>query len=190
MLSSLPNREERLVRLSAILLVVLATFTGLRTAAAQEQRDSATTDSLRTHVLRLNDGSRMIGRLVRETADSVTFVSNGVSFTLPRSQVAEVRPLRSEELRKGRYAFPDPNRTRLFFAPTGRMLAKGEGYFSDSDLLFVNSAGGLTRNFTMGGGMTLIPSTNPLNNVFFLTPKVGLIQTEMVIALVRFQPDQ
>src|SRR5207237_298638 len=86
---------------------------------------------------------RMLGRLVRETADSVSFVSNGVSFTVPRSQVTAVRSI--DATRKGQYLFPDPNRTRLFFAPTARLLAKGEGYFSDSRLLFVNLLGGAKR---------------------------------------------
>jgi hypothetical protein len=79
-------------------------------------------------------------------------------------------------MRKGEYWFPDPNTTRLFFAPTGRMLAKGEGYFSDTYLFLVGLAGGVTSNFTMGGGMSLIPSQNPQNNIFYLTPKVGLVE--------------
>src|SRR5204863_60770 len=62
------------------------------------------------------------------------------------------------------------------FAPTARMLAKGEGYFSDSYLLLLTVAGGVTSRFTMGGGMSIIPSTNPQNNIFYLTPKVGLIE--------------
>ena len=163
-----------MARLLAILLFVLCTLAGAGTASAQERRDTVTVDSVRTHLLVLQDGSRMLGRLVRETPDSVSFVSNGVSFTVPRSQVTAVRSI--DAIRKGQYVFPDPNRTRLFFAPTARMLAKGEGYFSDSDLLFVNLAGGVTSSFTMGGGMTLIPSTNPQNNLFFITPKIGLVQ--------------
>ena len=79
-------------------------------------------------------------------------------------------------LKQGEYWFPDPNRTRLFFAPTGRMLAKGEGSFSDTYLLLVGVNGGVTSNFTIGGGMSLIPSQNPINNIFYLTPKVGLFE--------------
>jgi hypothetical protein len=134
------------------------------------------TDSLRTHLLRTRDGSTLIGRVVAESADTVRFESNGTVFALGRSHIAELRTIGPAEIRQGEYWFRDPNRTRLFFAPTARMLAPGEGYFSDSYLLLLNVAGGVTSRFTMGGGLSIVPSTNPQNNVFYLTPKVGLIE--------------
>jgi hypothetical protein len=143
--------------------------------AAQQRPDTTARDSLRTHVLRTRDGSTLIGRLISETTDSVRFESNGATFTLARAQIDELRTIEPGQLRRGEYWFPDPNRTRLFFAPTGRMLAQGEGYFYDTYLLLLGVAGGVTSNFTMGGGMSLIPSDNPQNNVFFLTPKIGLV---------------
>ncbi|HKW50088.1 MAG TPA: hypothetical protein VJN70_21690 [Gemmatimonadaceae bacterium] len=133
-------------------------------------------DSLRTHVLRTRDGSTLIGRIVAESADTVRFESNGALLAIARSQIADLRTIEPGQLRQGEYWFPDPNRTRLFFAPTARMLAQGEGYFSDSYLLLLTVAGGVTSRFTMGGGLSIIPSTNPQNNIFYLTPKVGLIE--------------
>lgn len=133
-------------------------------------------DSLKTHILRTRDGSTLIGRIVAEGADTVRFESNGATITLARSQVVELRAIEAGQLRQGEYWFPDPNRTRLFFAPTARMLAQGEGYFSDTYLLLLTVAGGVTSRFTMGGGLSIVPSTNPQNNIFYLTPKVGLIQ--------------
>lgn len=165
------------MRFARTLLAIIIAFTCAKSASAQARRDTAVVvDSLHTHVLRTRDGSTLIGRVLAENADSVRFESNGAIFTLARGEVAELHAIKSEEMRHGEYWFADPNRTRLFFAPTGRMLAKGEGYFSDTYVLLVNIAGGVTSNFTMGGGMSLIPSTNPENNIFFLTPKVGLIQ--------------
>jgi len=143
-----------------------------RLGAAQEPAH----DSLHTHVLRTRDGSTLIGRVVAESPDTVRFESNGAFFALARSQIADLRAIEAGQLRHGEYWFPDPNRTRLFFAPTARMLAQGEGYFSDSYLLLLNVAGGVTSRFTMGGGLSIFPSTNPQNNVFYLTPKVGLIE--------------
>lgn len=143
--------------------------------AAQERAESPTKDSLHTHVLETRDGSRLIGRVLAQTGDTVRFESSGTIFVLPWSAISELRPLETGELKGGEYWAHDPNRTRLFFAPTGRMLRKGEGYFSDTYLLLVGVAGGVTSNFTMGGGMSLIPTDNPQNNIFYLTPKVGLV---------------
>jgi hypothetical protein len=162
-----------------LLLIVVAILLGAISPSrviAQQPTDTTTKDTLHTHVLRTRDGSTLIGRIIAQTADSVRFESNGAVFALPWRDIAELRPIEPAELRHGQYWAPDPNRTRLFFAPTGRMLAKGEGYFSDTYLLLVGVAGGVTSKFTMGGGMSLIPTTNPQNNIFYLTPKIGLVE--------------
>lgn len=164
------------LRTAVPLLFALCLLAMPSTARGQEKADSATADTLHTHVLKLRDGSTLVGRVLAESADSVRFESNGTVFTIARSRVEELRAISSREVRNGTYWFPDPNETRLFFAPTARTLKKGEGYFSDSYLLFLNFVGGLTSNVTMGGGFSIIPSTNPQNNVFYLTPKVGLVE--------------
>jgi hypothetical protein len=51
----------------------------------------------------------------------------------------------------------DPNYSRLLFAPTGRPLRAGDGYFSDYELLFPGVAYGLTDNVTLAGGVAIVP---------------------------------
>jgi len=170
-----PDWTRTVRRLVAIAFGGFACFILPQRLAAQQRSDTTAHDSLHTHVLHARDGTTLIGRLVAETADSVRFESNGNVFTLARSQILDIRSIEPGQLKRGEYWFPDPNRTRLFFAPTGRMLAKGEGYFSDTYLLLITVAGGVTSNFTMGGGMSLFPSSNPQNNIFYLTPKIGLV---------------
>ena len=160
---------------SIVVLLVAIVAASLPRPLASQQPDSTARDSLRTHVLRTRDGSTLIGRVVRDSADTVRFESNGGVLTLSHAQIVELRAIEPSQLKHGEYWFPDPNRTRLFFAPTGRMLAQGEGYFSDTYLLLIGFNGGVTSNFTLGGGMSLIPSQNPLQNIFYLTPKVGLV---------------
>ncbi|HEY7237052.1 MAG TPA: hypothetical protein VH539_23020 [Gemmatimonadaceae bacterium] len=160
----------------AAVFVALVSVILARPLASQARPEGTPVDSLRTHLLKLRDGSTLVGRIVTESADSVRFESNGTLFSLARSQITELRAVEPGTIRQGEYWFPDPNRTRLFFAPTGRTLAQGEGYFSDSYLLLLNVAGGVTSNFTMGGGLSILPSDNPQNNIFYLTPKVGLIE--------------
>lgn len=176
MVSAGPTRERPVLRFITAIFVSFVCVILPQRLAAQERADSTTRDSLHTHVLRTRDGSTLIGRLVAETPDSIQFESSGTIFTIARQQIAELRAIAPGQLRSGQYWSPDPNRTRLFFAPTARMLAKGEGYFSDTYILLLTVAGGVTSSFTMGGGMSLIPSTNPQNNIFFLTPKIGLVE--------------
>jgi hypothetical protein len=164
---------------AAVLTLVLVASVGLpRAACAQDPvvRDTATTDSTRMFVLRTRDGSLFIGRLTRATMDSVYFVSAGGPITVPRSAVLELRQLGRGAMRAGVYWPPNPGNTRLFFAPTGRMLEKGEGYFSDTWIFFLNFVGGVTSRVTLGGGFSIFP-VGIENNIFYLTPKVGLVQS-------------
>jgi len=68
--------------------------------------------------------------------------------------------------------FENPNQTRLFFAPTGQMLKKGEGYFSDYEVLFPGVAYGVTDNISIGGGVSLVPGAGS-DQLVYITPKVG-----------------
>jgi hypothetical protein len=167
-----------LAPLAALTLALASTVALPRTARAQDPvvRDTATADTTRIYVLRTRDGSLFVGRLTRATMDSVYFVSAGGPITVPRSAVVELRQLGRGAMRAGVYWPPNPADTRLFFAPTGRMLEKGEGYFSDTYIFFLNFVGGLTSRVTFGGGFSIFPFGDFSSNIFYLTPKVGLVQ--------------
>jgi hypothetical protein len=164
---------------AALTVALVAAVVPARPAFAQDPvaRDTAATDSTRMYVLRTRDGSLFVGRLVRASVDSVYFVSAGGPITVPRSVVVELRQLGRGAMRAGVYWPPNPGDTRLFFAPTGRMLERGEGYFSDTYIFFVNFVGGITSRVTFGGGFSIFPSDDFSQNVFYLTPKVGLVQS-------------
>ena len=141
-----------------------------------QQPDTARGPLAQTHVLRTRDGSVFVGQLIGDAADSIRFLTIGGAIVVARANVTGLRALPPRAVRHGEYWVADPNDTRLFFAPTGRMLAKGDGYFSDTYLLLLNFVGGVTPRFTMGGGFSIIPSNNPQNNIVYITPKVGLVQ--------------
>jgi hypothetical protein len=164
---------------AALMLALAALFATPREARGQvpAAQDTARADSAQTYILRTRDGSLFVGRLVRATVDSVYFESAGGPIVVPRSNVLELRPVGRGAMRAGVYWPPNPNDTRLFIAPTGRMLAKGEGYFSDTYLVLLLFAGGVSSHFTLGGGLSIVPSNDFFrNNIYYITPKVGLIQ--------------
>ncbi|MFN2567357.1 MAG: hypothetical protein ABR499_20360 [Gemmatimonadaceae bacterium] len=172
--------ERVLCTLAAVLTLALATLVATPRAAYGQDpavRDTARADSAQMYILRTRDGSLFVGRLIRATVDSVYFVSSGGPITVPRSSILELRQVGRGAMRAGIYWAPNPNETRLFIAPTGRMLAQGEGYFSDTYLFLLLFAGGLSSNFTLGGGLSILPSDDFFrNNIYYITPKIGLIQ--------------
>jgi hypothetical protein len=74
------------------------------------------------------------------------------------------------------FEFRNPNATRLLFAPTGRMLRKGEGYFSDFWVFFPGVNVGLTDRVSVGAMMSVFPGVSLTQQLYFVTPKVGVIQ--------------
>ncbi len=126
--------------------------------------------------LELRDGSTLFGRVVT--------LGDPFRFLLLSGQTLEVRHADVRRLRiapgqvtEGQYWRPDPNRTRLFFGPTGRSLRAGEGYLSVFEIFFPVIAFGLTDRITIAGGTPLIFG-NLGGQPFWFAPKVGLYERE------------
>src|SRR5512143_2464531 len=72
-------------------------------------------DTTIVHVVRLRDGSTLVGRITAVTADSVRMQLNAGPFSLARRDVSEVREASRARIRNGQYWFENPHSTRLLF---------------------------------------------------------------------------
>lgn len=124
-------------------------------------------DSTKKQILSGIDGSMLVGHTVRIQNDTLWFQSEFGLFSIPYAKIKSILPLSVSE----KFRFSNPHTTRLFFAPTGEMLEKGQGYFQDIFLFFVGGAYGISPHVTMGGGVSLIPGTS--QQLYYLTPKIG-----------------
>ena len=93
-------------------------------------------DSAHIQIVTLRDGSTIFGRIVVVNADTATFQTEAGSMQIAAGSIREIKEIETSNVHEGSYWFPNPNSTRLFFAPTGQMLKKGEGYVSDYELFF------------------------------------------------------
>jgi hypothetical protein len=163
------------------LIAVAATALGTLSHEARAQ-DSlrVLSDTTRVQVLRLSDGSVVVGRVTEVRGDSAVVRTQVGQLTIARSAVRSIRVRPADSMRGGEYWPEDPNETRHFFAPNARMLERGNGYFCDIWLFLLCLTGGLTDRITFGGGMSVVPGIDIADNVFYLTPKIGLITGEKV----------
>ena len=166
-------------------LFALAITAPLNNAVAQAPAQTAgpaltvAADTSMRQLIRLRDGSTVLGRIVQSWGDSARVESMAGLLTLRRSDVASLKLVRTSSIHDGIYWPDDPNATRLFFAPTARMLKKGDGYLSNHWLFLMDGYKGVTDRFTLGGAMTLFPSDNFLkNNAYFISPKVAITQSD------------
>jgi len=135
-------------------------------------------DTTRMQVIRLSDGSVVVGRVVDVRGDSAVIRTQTGQVTVARSAVRRVRERPQTSVRGGEYWPEDPNATRLFFASTARTLKQGDGYFCNIWVFLLCLTGGITDRITMGGGMSIVPGIDFGDNVFYLTPKIGVVATE------------
>jgi hypothetical protein len=159
-----------MVRALTLLLVCLGCAPAL---AQQPQLPPADTAIVE---LRLVDGTTLAGRVVARTDTSCTVVTAaGLTVVVPRRSLTSWSG--PEIPGPSRFGRADPGRTRLFLAPTGRTLARGEGYVGDYYVLFPVVGYGITDRFTLAGGMSAIPGLTIGQQLFYLAPKVSLVRS-------------
>lgn len=166
------------MRVTRHALLSLVLFAAVPAAAQQDTANAKPPAPAITHVLKTREGSTLLGRLVADSGDTVRFQTSLGMLAIPRRNVAELKAVKPSEVRDGEYWFPDPNRTRLFFAPTGRMLKPGEGYYSNTYLFLQQVAAGASDHVTLGGGLSLLPTNDMSQQVYYFTPEVGVYNTD------------
>jgi hypothetical protein len=149
-------------------------------AAASHAQDTPATraqlrivDSTKIQLITLRDGSSLVGRIVAVRGDTVDFEMSVGRVPILVGDIRELKETAVGTMHDGQYWAANPNATRLFFAPSGQMLKKGEGYFADYELFFPGFAYRVTDNISVGGGVSLIPAGLD-EQVYYFTPKVGM----------------
>ncbi len=133
-------------------------------------------DSTQFTVITLIDGSELFGTILEEDEEKIKFRTRvGVEVQIFRNQIEEIETI-SGVMIEGELRRPDPNRTRLLFAPTGRALPAGSGYFSVYELFFPMIAVGITDFLALSGGISLIPGAD--KQILYLAPKVTFVDGE------------
>ncbi|MCX6142276.1 MAG: hypothetical protein NTZ35_03560 [Ignavibacteriales bacterium] len=149
-------------------VVILMCAVAISSCPADAQHD--TSEVTKVYRLLLIDGSEIVGTILKEDSAQVEFQSvSKISMLVPRNQIKTIVPLRGSVV-DGEFRRSDPNYTRLFFAPTGRALKNGQGYFSAYEIFFPFVAIGIGDIVTLAGGMSLIPGAS--NQIFYFAPKI------------------
>jgi hypothetical protein len=125
----------------------------------------------------LRDGSRLYGTIEREDATEVVFRTQaGATVTAKRADIETLRPVNGT-LADGEFMPPDPNATRLFFAPTGRSLPRGQAYLGVYEFLMPFVQVGVTDRLSVGGGTPLLFGMDDGDRPFWITPKLQVLKT-------------
>jgi hypothetical protein len=132
----------------------------------------------------LKDGSRIYGTIERESdVEVVLRTQAGATVTARRDEIASLRLVKGR-IERGEFMRPDLHRTRLFFAPTGRSLDRGEVSFGVFQFIAPFVQVGVTDRISVGGGTPLMFGIDDWNRPFWVTPKVQVLRAEKTQAAV------
>ena len=133
--------------------------------------------------LSLRDGSTVYGR-VTDISDPMTFLLiSGVELKVPHAQILKLVNV-DGALNGQSFWLNDPNRTRLFFGPTGRTMPAGSGYFSVFELIMPFVSVAPTDWLILSGGTPLIFGTGSF--VLYGGTKVRVVSTTKTDVAIGF----
>jgi len=160
-----------------LLVAILALVTPAVPAQAYAALSGSAEQQITLYELVLRDGSRLYGTIEREDPNEVVFKTQaGLLVTAKRSDIGTLKEV-TGSLARGEFMPPDPNATRLFFAPTGRSLARGQTYLGVYEFLMPFVQIGVTDRVSIGGGTPLLFGFDNGDRPFWITPKVQILKT-------------
>jgi hypothetical protein len=159
------------MRLQLLCLAFISIIIFCYPFATFAQEDSQDVELYR---IELKDGSVFVGNIISETNNEIRFrTTSNIEVSIPKSQILK-KEMVSGQMVGGALWRADPNRTRLFFAPTGHALRAGQGYFSVYQIFFPFIAVGITNFLAISGGVSLFPGAS--SQLLYLAPKITPVQ--------------
>jgi hypothetical protein len=167
----MPTRLRILFRACAF---VIALFAMHATTVRAQATGTAAAAADTTYEVRLNDGSTVVGRIESRNDSGIVLVTTaGIRMDIPHSSIREIRVAHGRVV-DGEYWTADPNKTRLFFAPTARAVGSGQGYVGTYFVLLPFIAFGVGNHLTLAGGAPLLfGQIQPI----YIAPKLTFMET-------------
>ncbi len=154
------------------LIFVLLFISVLLVSKQVHAEEIAPSDSLLS--ISLKDGTILKGKIIKENETTIIVITMGsIEVKVPKSSIVSINQIRGR-LTEGVFYRFDPNYSRLMFAPTGRPLRRGDGYFSDYYVFFPGISYGITSNISFMAGASVIPGLGLTEQVKYIAPKIGM----------------
>jgi len=134
----------------------------------------STQDSLKTVVVKTNEGNEFVGKLVEETSSYVKLETTTYGLiTLQKINIKSIKEIKPDNIIQGVFWEDHMQSTRYFWQPNGYGLKKGEAYYQNVWIFFNQISVGVTDNFLLGGGLIPLFLIAGSPTPVWITPKVS-----------------
>ncbi|MCK4920025.1 MAG: hypothetical protein KAS71_03205 [Bacteroidales bacterium] len=136
-------------------------------------------DSTKLCVVKLTDETSISGKIIDVREKEIKMRTQYLDLiTISKKRIIDIVELESDGSQINKYWLPNPHDSRHFFAPTGRNMPKGTGYFQDIYLVLLSVNYAVTDFLTLGGGFSIIPGEGFNSQAYYVYPKVGFDLSE------------
>ncbi len=121
------------------------------------------------------DGNEFLGEIIKDDPTSITIKTQRFGeVTILKQDIKSQKSVKTEQIKKGKYWFPNPQSTRYLWSPNGYGLKKGEGYYQNIWVLWNQFAYGVTDNFSIGGAVIPLFLFGGAPTPVFVTSKLSI----------------
>jgi hypothetical protein len=100
------------------------------------------------------DGNEFMGQIVREDSLKIILKTEKLGeISIFKTDIKRLKIVEIQQIKNGKYWFPNPQSTRYFWSPNAYGLKEGEGYYQNIWVIWNQFAYGLSDNFSIGGGV-------------------------------------
>lgn len=122
-------------------------------------------------LITLKSNRSFLGSIVSIDEESVKIDTEDGVFDLNYDRIKDVRIIDPSDRTSKWYHNPASN--KLFVSQTGKMLDPGSGYYQNTIIFFSNVAYGISKNFSVDLGFSMIPGLGFENQLFSVGIKAG-----------------
>jgi hypothetical protein len=145
-----------MVKSVACLIALFLASTAFPGFCQQQTDNDADLEALRDKVVRVETlgGGTFQGKLLATLEDRIELLNNdGQIVQISRTEIKKIIEIKPEK--EGNLYFQDASSNRLIIIPTGFGMEEGEFHIADLEIVGVTSSYGISRNFSVWGGVSI-----------------------------------
>ena len=164
--------NKPLILPSFCLLILLGISTS---SVAQVSKDKSTLISAyekqQEVFITLLNGNTYTGLVVSIDDEMAGIQNNDGVFNLRYDRIESIRLVDPSD--KSSRWYKNPANNKLFITQSGKMLEPKTGYYQNTYIFISNFSYGLTKNFSVNAGFSMIPGLGVENQLYLIGAKVG-----------------